>query len=142
MSQFKLFMKENKTKKENAKYVATVSLKDEKGNPLEWEIRPLTTKENEKLRESCIKTSSSKKRGNADVSFNSTLYLAKMVATSVVYPNLSEAQLQDSYGVMTPEDLLKELVDNPAEYQDLIDFVSDFNGYEKTLEEKIEEAKK
>lgn len=29
-------------------------------------------------------------------------YLAKMVVSSVVYPDLYDRELQDSYGVMTP----------------------------------------
>lgn len=44
MSNLSRFLKENKKVKENTKYAATKSLTDEKGNPLEWEIRPLTTR--------------------------------------------------------------------------------------------------
>ena len=41
----------------------------------------------------------------------------------------------------TPEDLLKEMVDNPGEYQDLATFVQKVSGFNQTFEEDIEEAK-
>lgn len=46
MSKFSAFMKQNKVKKENEKYAPTTSLADDKGNPLEWEFRHITSKEN------------------------------------------------------------------------------------------------
>ena len=49
--------------------------------------------------------------------------------------------MQDSYGVMSPEDLLFALVDDPGEYDAFTAFVQDFNGFTKSFEEKVEEAK-
>ena len=43
-----------------------------------------------------------------------------MMVASIVEPNLNDKTLQDSYGVMTPEDLLTEMIDNPGEYNDLV----------------------
>ena len=37
-------------------------------------------------------------------------YLARLLAASVVEPNLHDKDLQDSYGVMTPEELVQEMV--------------------------------
>ena len=42
---------------------------------------------------------------------------------------------------MTPEDLLKEMIDDPGEYQAFAGFVQEFNGFNTTLDEKVEEAK-
>ena len=64
-----------------------------------------------------------------------------MIAASVVVPDLYDAELQDSYGVSTPEDLLVALVDDPGEYNDLAAFVQKFNGFDATLDDKVEEAK-
>ena len=44
MSNLSLFLKKNKIQKENTTYPATKSLLDENGNPLLWEIKPLTTR--------------------------------------------------------------------------------------------------
>ena len=47
MSNLSLFLKKNKVQKENTFYAATKSLCDEKGNPLKWELKAITTKEND-----------------------------------------------------------------------------------------------
>ncbi len=49
-------------------------------------------------------------------------YIQKMITASVVMPDLYDAELQDSYGVNTPEDLLLAMVDDPGEYNELADF--------------------
>ena len=53
MSNFTRFMKQNKKVRANEKYAPTKSLTDEKGDPLEFEFRHITSKENEDLRDSC-----------------------------------------------------------------------------------------
>lgn len=141
MSNFSMFMKGNKVKKQNVKYAATASLVDENGKPLEWELRPISTKEDEKIRESCtievpVKGKPNMYRPKTDMK----AYQAKVVCAAIVYPDLNNAELQNSYGVMTPEDLLREMVDSPAEYTDLAVFVQKLNGF-KTLQEDVDDAK-
>lgn len=142
MSNLKLFLKDNKKVKDNAQYAATKSLCDEKGNPLKWTIKPLSTSENEKIREDC--TIEVPITGKPNV-FRSKLltskYIAKMIAASVVEPNLFDASLQDSYGVKTPEELVQAMVDDPGEYQDFATFIQTMNGFDATIEDKVEEAK-
>ena len=53
MSNFSRFMKANKIAKPNEKYAPTATLQDENGEPLNWEFRQITSKENEALRDSC-----------------------------------------------------------------------------------------
>lgn len=142
MSNFSKFMKSNKIKRENTTYAATKSLLDENGNPLLWTIKPLTTKENDAIRDDCMVEVPVKGKPNLfRPRLDTTKYMAKVICACVVEPNLYDKELQDSYGVMTPEDLLKEMVDDPTEYQDFMTFVQDFGGFNTTLEEKIEEAK-
>lgn len=52
MSKFSLFMRENKTVRENEKYAPTKSLLDGSGKPLAWEFQHISSKENENIRES------------------------------------------------------------------------------------------
>ena len=142
MSKFSRFMKQNKVVKENVTYPATKSLKDEHGKPLEWVIKPLSTKENELLREECtIDVPVTGKPNMLRPKLQTSKYIAKVVCACVVEPNLYDAELQDSYGVKTPEDLLKEMVDDPGEYNDLVAFVQKNNGFDTSLEDKVEEAK-
>nr|DAS52436.1 MAG TPA: tail assembly chaperone protein [Caudoviricetes sp.] len=142
MSKFSKFMKANKAVKANGFYAATKSLCDEQGEPLRWEFRHITSRENDDLRESC--TVDIQVVGKPNLyrqRLKTGLYIRKMIAASVVVPDLYDAELQDSYGVNTPEDLLVALVDDPGEYNDLAAFVQKFNGFDATLDDKVEEAK-
>lgn len=142
MSNLSLFLKKNKIQKENTTYAATKSLCDEQGNPLLWEIKPLTTKENEDIREACMIEVPVKGKPNMfRPKLVTSKYLTKMMVASIVEPNLYNAELQDSYEVKTPEDLLKEMVNDPGEYNDLATFIQQFNGFNTTIEDKVEEAK-
>ncbi|GFI26094.1 putative protein YqbN [Lachnospiraceae bacterium] len=142
MSRFSLFMKENKTKKENGKYAPTKSLKDDAGKPLEWEFKHISSKENEELRESCTMEVQIKGKPNLfRPKLNSSQYLSKMIVASTVYPDLYDKELQDSYGVMTPEELVFAIIDDPGEYNSLGEWLQRFQGFTKSLEEKVDEAK-
>lgn len=141
MSDFSAFMKANKVKKPNQFVPATKSLCDEKGNPLMWEIKPLTTKENEILRDSCTKEVPVKgKPGQYRIHVDMSAYQAKLMCAAIVSPDLHDAELQNSYGVMTPEDLLKEMIDDPAEYTDLAVKIQEISGF-TSLQEDVDEAK-
>lgn len=141
MSNLRLFMKGNKKKKENKKYAATQSLVDENGKPLEWEFKHITSKENEDIRDDCtMEVPVPGKFGMYRNKTNSALYVKKLIASSVVYPDLENPELQNSYGVMGAEDLLMELVDDPGEYAELAKFVQEMQGF-KTLQEDVDEVK-
>ena len=142
MGNLALFMKKNKKVRENAFYPATKTLVDEKGNPLMWEIKPLTTEETERIRLECTKeVPVPGKRNVFRDKVNSNLYLDKIMVAAIVFPDLYNAELQDSYGVKTPEELLKKMVDDPSEYSDLMSFIQEQSGFEKDIDEEIEEAK-
>lgn len=142
MSKFSKFMRENKIEKSNTTYAATKSLVDENGKPLEWTIKPLSTSENERLRDECMRDVPVTGKPNMfRPKLDTSKYIAKMVCACVVEPDLYDAELQDSYGVNTPEELLREMVDNPSEYQELVTFVQNYNGFDTTLEDKVDEAK-
>lgn len=113
MSKFSLFMKANKVAKENK------NLRD--SNTVEVQVTG--------------KPNLSRPRLNA------SQYLSKMIVASTVYPDLYDKELQDSYGVMTPEDLVFAMVDNPGEYNNFGEWIQKFQGFTKTFEEKVDEAK-
>lgn len=142
MSKFAKFMKANKAEKKNEMHPVTKSLCDDKGNPLEWEFRHISSKENENIRESCtIEVPVTGKPNLYRSKMNSSKYIQKMIVASVVVPDLYDAELQDSYGVKTPEDLLMEMVDDPGEYNELAAYVQKFQGFNVSFEDKVEEAK-
>ncbi len=141
MSDLKLFLKGNKKEKSTTTYAATSSLCDAEGKPLEWTIKAISTAENDDIRDSCtFEVPITGKPNMYRSKVNTTKYIAKMITASVVYPDLTSKELQDSYGVLTPEDLLKEMVDIPAEYDEFAKFIQEYNGF-STINEKVEEAK-
>lgn len=139
MSKFSAFMRSNKIKKENVKFAVTRSLCDEHGIPLEWELRPLTSKENDRIRVACTKEIPNK-NGTFRQKVDTTVLVTKLVCASVVFPDLNDKDLQDSYGVMCAEDLLYEMVDDAGEMNALIAKVQEISGY-TTIAEDVEEAK-
>lgn len=141
-SSLKAFFKENKKTKANVKYPATESICDEKGNPVEWEIRQLSAEEDEKIRDECTKEIQIPgKYGMTRTQLDANRYNELVAAKAIVFPDLFDADLQDSYGVKDPGALLKALVDNPGEYADLIQFIQKNNGYDPMKPSKVDEAK-
>lgn len=142
MGNLNLFLKQNQKVKGNTKYAATKSLCDEKGKPLEWTIKAISTKENERIRQDCTKEVPVPGRaGMYRQKVDSDLYVARVLCASIVEPNLNDKELQDSYGVMKPEELVKEMVPEAGEYNALLEFVQQYSGFDITMEDKVNEAK-
>lgn len=142
MSKFSRFMKANKIVQKNEKYAPTESLQDENGKPLEWEFKKISAKENEEIRDACTFEVQVKGKPNMfRPKVKTSEYLAKIIVASVVYPDLYDKELQDSYGVMTPEDLVYAMVDNAGEYQELTVWLQNFQGFTKSMDDKVDEAK-
>ena len=132
MSKFSVFMKANKKVKENEKYAPTESMTDAAGKPLEWEFKHITSKENDNLRDTNTKDIPVTGKPNIyRQKLDASKYLAQMITASTVYPDLYDSELQDSYGVKTPEDLLYAMVDDPGEYQELCNWMQKFQGFTK-----------
>lgn len=142
MGNLSLFLKKNKKTKANTFYQATKLLCDENGEPLKWEIKPLTTKESESIRSNCTtEVPVPGKRGVYRPKVDGEMYTAKLISSCVVFPDLLNAELQDSYGVKTPEDLIRAMIDNPVEYNNFAEFVQNYSGLDETLADKVDEAK-
>lgn len=141
MANFAEFMKANKKVKENVRYAVTKSLVGADGKPLEWELRPVTTRLNDQIREACTVEVQVKGKPNMfRQKFDSAAYQSKLLVSAIVYPDLNNKELQNSYGVLSPEELLKEMVDDAGEYTDLMLKVQEISGF-TTLAEDVEDAK-
>ena len=124
-------------KEEVIEYVASSRFKDKEGNPIPWKLKAITAKENDEIRKQCYKQIQVPgKRSQYKQDFDTSKYLE---LKCIVEPNLNDAKLQDFYHVMKAEDLLKEHLLKPAEYDNLVSKLQEINGYD--LEEAVEEAK-
>ena len=135
-----LFLAENVEKPENVKFPATTRIKDETGCPVEWEIRALTSAEDDELRKASVRRTPVPGRKNQytnDLDMN--IYLAKLGAAATVYPPLSDASLQKSYGVNGAESLLKAML-TAGEYMNYLARVQEVSGF-TALQDEVNEAK-
>lgn len=138
MDSFSAFMAENVEKLENKKVVISNRFKDAKGQPIEWEIKAVTCEENEDLQRRAM-VQRKLPNGQTVREVDQIKYTAMLLAESVVYPDLNNAKLQDSYGIKTPEALLKKML-YPREEALLAQEVMEFSQIEN-LADKVEEAK-
>ncbi len=121
MSDLTCFLAGNVEKRENRKLVVSQRFKDKNGDPVAWEIRGVSAVEDEQLRRACtrrIPVPGKKNQFTQD--FDSNGYMAKLAAAAVVYPNLNDAALQSSYGVMGAEQLVKAML-----YKDEFDLLAE-----------------
>ena len=139
MSDFSVFMG-GKSKNETTKYVASKRFTKD-GKPVEWEIKPIDSDLDEALRKECTKKIPVHgKRGQYTQETDTDKYIAKICVACTVYPNLNDAELQDSYGVKSGEALLKKML-LPGEYTEFKAKVMEVNGYDMSMEELVDEAK-
>lgn len=139
MSNLSCFLAGNVEKRENKKVVVSDRFKDN-GKPVEWEIRSISADEDEALRKACTrKVPIVGKKNQFTQEFDGNAYLTKLAAKAVVYPDLNNAELQNSYGVMGAEQLIKVMLYRD-EFERLTDCLVE-NTESEDINELIEEAK-
>lgn len=141
MSILTAFLAENALKVENIKYVVSKRFVGEDNKPMEWEIACINSTEDEQLRKDCTKRIPIPgKRGQFTMEIDSNLYVGKLAARCTVFPNLNDAELQNSYGAMGADSLLKTML-TPGEYADYLTKVQEVNGFDISFDEKVDEIK-
>lgn len=140
MSNLSAFFAQNKIQTPNIKYVASKTFVDpETKKPLEWELKKLDSDVTESMKKSCRKRV---KVGNEwTVEQDADLFTLKVTAAAVVFPDLKDAELQNSFGVMGEEALLRHML-SPGELQRLSNKVAELCDFGADDEvELIKEAK-
>lgn len=140
MSDFSVFMAGNALKGDTVKFVASKRFMV-KGKPVQWEIKAIDSDTDEAIRKECTKrVPIAGKRGQYNNETDTDKYIGKMCVACTVYPNLNDAELQDSYGVKSADALLKKML-LPGEYTEYKAKVMEVNGYDMSMEELVDEAK-
>lgn len=139
MSNLACFLAGNVEKRGNRKIVISDRFKDKNG-PVEWEIRSISAADDEAIRKMCMKqTQVPGKKGQFTQTFDANMYLTKLAAAAVVFPDLGNADLQNSYGVMGAEQLIKAML-YKDEFDRLAEVLVDSTDAED-LDKLVEEAK-
>lgn len=133
------FLAQNAKRIEKVKYAASGRFAVD-GAPAEWELGCITAAENTRLRGTCMKQAPVPgKRGQTAMQFDAGQYQMKLCARCVLFPDLTDRELQDSYGVQSAEELVSTML-TPGEFEDLCAKILEINGF-KNDEELQEEAK-
>lgn len=138
---FNAFFKEKAKRPENIKVAVSDRFVDEKGEPIKWEIRAISAKEDDEIKVECTKmVMLPGKKDQYTMQMDGIEYIAKLTAACVVYPDLYDAELQDNYKVKTPVDLLGELL-FPGEKTELTKVAQKLCKYETPMNVEIQKAK-
>lgn len=136
------FMAQNAKKPENIRLVVSNRFVDEDGKPETWEVRCISSDENDLIQRDCTKqVPIPGKRNQYRQVVDAALYGRKLAAACTVYPNLNDAELQDSYGVKCAEDLIVKLLCVPGEYNAYLDKITQSCGLDYNLNDMVKEAK-
>lgn len=135
------FMAQNAVKAEVIEAAVSKRFLDVDGKPVKWKLGAITSEEDESLRKSCTyKTQVTGKKDQFTMDFDNNRYIGVLAAKCVVYPDLNDVGLQDSYSVKSGDSLLKTML-LPGEYAKLVEKVQEINGYDRSMDEVVEEAK-
>ena len=138
---YEMFFKKNQKLKENTTFPVTKAFTDKNGAPLLWEIKPVSVKTYDTIRMDCTKEIPIPGRyGAYREKIDSEKLQIKLICASVVYPDLNNKELQDSYGVMGAEDLVREMIGTSGELMQFSEFIQKYNDFEP-LQAKVDEAK-
>ena len=138
MSELSMFFAENVEQRENKKVEVSKRFKDKQGNVLKWEIKPVTAEEDERIRKECTKrVPIPGKKNQYTTDFDSNVYIAKLATIAIVYPNLNDKVLQDSYKAMSAEQLIKKML-----YDDEFGYLAEaLTVNNEDINDLVEEAK-
>lgn len=117
-------------------YVVSDRFVDDEANPIKWKLKPMDPDAALELTEISVITDPKTKKAD----FKTSLYQKNVVLKTVIYPNLNDAGLQDSYGVMNPGALISRML-NADEFNGLLSKCMDVNGLSKSFEDKKDEVK-
>ena len=141
MSNLTDFLKGNVREVKNEEVIVSKRFGQE-DNPTKWIIRKLTAKENKNLRRKYTKRIKDK-LGRITEEFDSEKYQEDYMVRSIVFPDLSDAELQKSWGALGEYDLLEKMLtaDELANLQIKISGFVEEEIVEDSLENQIEEVK-
>ena len=108
------FFKSNAKSLPDVKVVVSERFTSEDGTPIEWVLHPISTKRVEEITKRNTKITI--KNGKKESIVNEENLNAELLEAVVLYPSLNDAELQDSYGVSSANELLSVML-YPGETQ-------------------------
>ncbi|MCK9616023.1 MAG: hypothetical protein M0R48_11140 [Candidatus Omnitrophica bacterium] len=144
MSDISVFLKDKKKATPNVKVAVCDDFKDENGNAIEWEIKKLTTREISDARTLCTQIKNVKGKGPGEFVVDSERLLRVLTAKSVVYPDLTDKTIADSYmseypmDERTPENLVMLMLSDKDDFEKLAFAVTKLNNLVDKIDDENE----
>ena len=120
------FFRENAIKTEEVKYVVSTRFVDKNKTDEDLRKQATITKKN---------TS-----GQSQLELDVNKYIGLLAVACTIYPNLNDANLQNSYAVMGADSLLKKML-LPGEYANYLLKVQEICGFDQKIDNMIKQAK-
>lgn len=139
MADFSAFLASNAVPDEKVFYPASKRFIDKDGEPIMWEIRSISSEEDERIRKANTKRSKLK-NGQTVTETDMDSYLGELAVACTVSPDLNDSGIQDSYHAMGGAQLLKAML-KPGEYQEYMKQVMQVNGFDINIDDLVDEAK-
>lgn len=108
------FFKSNVKTLPDLRVVVSERFTNEDGTPIEWVLHPISTKRVEEITKRNSRTTI--KNGKKETTVNEENLNAELLEEVVLFPRLNDAELQDSYGVTSVNELLSVML-YPGETQ-------------------------
>lgn len=135
-----IFMKGKAKDLESEFVIVSKRFLDSESRPVPFELRAITTERIEELQDECTQPVFKKGR-KIDERLDYKRFGAKMGIETTVYPNFRDKDLLDSYGIVDPVELVKEVLSVGGEYAEWIEAVQRVNGFDENFQDLVEEAK-
>ncbi|OOC63303.1 phage tail assembly chaperone [Paenibacillus ihbetae] len=139
MSDFSMFFAGQSPAEITEEFVVSIRFKDAEGKPVPWKLRSITEEENQECRRAATRKVKGK-NGVYTPEIDPNDYMAKLMVMSVIYPDLKNSELQKSYGVLGAESLLRKML-LPGEFAALGERVQALNGFDRDMNELVDEVK-
>lgn len=126
------FLSQNAKKVENKKIVVSDRFVDpETGEPMEWEIKAISSTEIKKIRKNCTRNvpMPGGKKGQFIQQTDTGAFEMELAVKSTVFPDLNNAELQESYNAMDAESLLGAMLTG-GEFDEYFAKISELCGYD------------
>lgn len=139
MKDLKFFLKQNTIPVENQEVEVSKRFKDDAGNNVKFEIKSISNEMDDALRKQNTRQVK-KAKGVIVPELDQQKYFVDLVLKSLVYPDLDDKELQDSWGVMDSRELINAML-LPGEYTALLQEVQKINGWDLNVEDIKDEVK-
>ena len=139
MKDLTFFLKQNTIPVENQEVEVSKRFKDDAGNTVKFEIKSISNEMDDALRKQNTRQVK-KAKGVIVPELDQQKYFVDLVLKSLVYPDLDDKELQDSWGVMDSRELINAML-LPGEYTVLLQEVQKINGWDLNVEDIKDEVK-